>query len=63
MMRERDRLPDYHQQLLDEALQRVGARESLVMEREGLLRAEEARRIAAVDQLRKEVCKETFDFD
>jgi hypothetical protein len=50
--KERDRLPAYHQSLLDEQLARLRHHEAALVERDGVCRADEARKLAAVDKMR-----------
>lgn len=58
LTRERERLPEDHRRLLDEQVARNKALEGSLLEREGILRAEEARRVAALDQRVREATED-----
>ena len=58
LAKERERLPDEHRKLLDEQAARNKALEGALLEREGILRAEEARRSAVLDQRAKDIAED-----
>ena len=51
---ERDRLPLHYEQVLREGEEKIRSMERNLMDRDGLMRAEETRRLEAVDLLRRE---------
>jgi hypothetical protein len=59
LRRERDQLPEYHQHVLDEELRRINLLEVSIQERDGICKAEESRRMAAIDKMRSDVLAET----
>jgi hypothetical protein len=59
LRRERDQLPEYHQHVLDEELRRINLLEVSILERDGICKAEESRRMAAIDKMRSDVLTET----
>ena len=58
LAKERDRLPEEHRKLLDEQAARNKALEGALLEREGILRVEEARRSAVLDQRAKDIAED-----
>ena len=58
LAKERERLPEEHRRLLDEQAARNQALEGALLEREGIMRAEEARRLAILDQRAKDAAEE-----
>jgi len=58
LAKERERLPEQHRRLLDEQAARNKALEGALLEREGIMRAEEARRTALLDQRAKDASEE-----
>ena len=58
LAKERERVPEEHRKLLDEQAARNKALEGALLEREGILRAEEARRSAVLDQRAKDIAED-----